>query len=104
MTLSASVAAQRPRAEDASRLHFGNTGQLPSPGDTPLGEDTLFSSEETATMLRCSTRTLADWRLNGRGPRFVTHSRNYVFYRLGDVRDFIRAGRTPGRSEKGVRA
>lgn len=78
--------------------------QLPAPTESVLGEDTLFSSEEVAKMLRCSTRTLADWRLNGRGPRCVSHSRNYVFYRLGDVRDFIRAGRTPGRSEKGGRA
>lgn len=69
--------------------------------DTPLGEDALYSSAEVAKMLRCTPQTLAHWRLNGRGPRYVSHSRNYVFYRLGDVRDFIRAGLTPGRSGRG---
>jgi len=59
---------------------------------SPLGEDTLFAPDTVAEMLCCSPRTLAEWRLSGRGPRFVRLGRNVVRYRLGDVRSFVAAG------------
>lgn len=57
----------------------------------PLGEDTLFAAEAVAEMLACSPRTLAEWRLSGKGPRFVRLGRNAVRYRLADVRSFVTA-------------
>ncbi len=64
--------------------------------DPRLGDDTLFTPAEAADLLRVSPRTLADWRLDGRGPRWGKHGRNYVFYRLGDLRAFIRSGLSAG--------
>ena len=69
-----------------------------------LGDDTLYSSDEVAELFRCSPRTLAEWRQTGKGPRFVRHGRNYVFYRLGDIRSFIRAGLSPQAGNAGGRA
>lgn len=60
--------------------------------NSALGEDTLYPPEAVADMLHCSPRTLAEWRLSGRGPRFVKLGRNCVRYRLGDVRSFVTAG------------
>ena len=56
-----------------------------------LGDDKLLTSREAAAVLRMSEAGLQARRRDGRVPRFVRMSRTRVFYRVGDIRDAIRA-------------
>jgi excisionase family DNA binding protein len=47
-------------------------------------EDELKTPEEVAERLKVKTRTLQDWRSNGRGPQFVRIGR-FIRYRDADV-------------------
>lgn len=56
--------------------------------DSPVSTDLLDSLVKPSTLadrLGLSERTLADWRLDGRGPRFVRISRRAVVYRPEDI-------------------
>jgi excisionase family DNA binding protein len=48
----------------------------------------VMSNKEAARFLRVSHRTLEDWRLTGRGPRFVKLGR-LVRYLRTDLLDFL---------------
>lgn len=48
----------------------------------------VLTNKEAARKLGISHRTLEDWRLTNRGPRFVKLGR-LVRYRLGDLLDFM---------------
>lgn len=48
----------------------------------------VLTNKEAARQLGVSHRTLEDWRLMNRGPRFVKLGR-LVRYRLGDLLDFM---------------
>ena len=49
---------------------------------------TVMTNKEAAIFLRVSHRTLEDWRLTGRGPKFLKLGR-VVRYYLPDLLDFI---------------
>ena len=48
----------------------------------------LLHTRDAARMITVSDRTLEDWRLQGRGPKFIKFGR-MVRYRLADVMAFI---------------
>lgn len=48
----------------------------------------VLSNKEAARFLGISHRTLEDWRLTNRGPRFIKLGR-LVRYRLSDLLDFM---------------
>lgn len=50
----------------------------------------LLTPSDVASMLDVTTHTLAMWRYEKKGPRFVKLGRN-IFYRLEDVKDWIEA-------------
>ncbi len=53
---------------------------------TPRSE--LLDSEATASFLGLNPRTLGNWRLIGRGPRFIKVG-NLVRYRLSDLEAWL---------------
>lgn len=48
----------------------------------------LLFTRDAARMLHLSERTMEDWRLKGRGPRYVRVGRS-VRYRLADILTYI---------------
>ena len=48
----------------------------------------LLTSREAASRLGLTEQTLREWRVRGRGPRFVRISRTRVRYRPQDLGDF----------------
>ena len=48
----------------------------------------VLTNKEAARKLGVSHRTLEDWRLTNRGPRFIKLGR-LVRYRLSDLHDFM---------------
>lgn len=46
---------------------------------------------EVAAVLKVSRKTLADWRLEGRGPSFMLQPRGIVVYPAENFRRFLRA-------------
>lgn len=62
------------------------------PSDDLLVTGPLLTPEEVADMLRISTRTLADWRLPGRGPEdtpLPLRVGSRVAYSLDDVNAYL---------------
>lgn len=59
--------------------HTGHT--IPSP---------LMSAQDAAAYLQLQVRTLANWRVLGKGPRFV-RSGSRVFYRQSALDDWLEA-------------
>jgi hypothetical protein len=55
----------------------------------------LLTSKETAAHRRCSIRTLDRERAEGRGCRYIKIG-GRIFYRLGDVDDFLEQHLTGG--------
>ncbi len=51
--------------------------------------DDLLSTEETALRLRCSANTLARWRGELRGPKWVRIGPKRVAYRSSDIAAFL---------------
>jgi hypothetical protein len=49
--------------------------------------DELLSQDEVAKLLRVTTGTLANWRVEGKGPRYVKAGR--IQYRRSDVAQYI---------------
>lgn len=56
-----------------------------------IEERAVVSSAEAARMLGISPRTLANWRVQGRGPTYVRLGKNRspVLYRVGDVESWL---------------
>lgn len=50
----------------------------------------LLSPKQAASLLAMSPRTLANWRCNGMGPRFVRHGQR-IWYPKSGVADFIKS-------------
>ncbi|MBS0462985.1 MAG: helix-turn-helix domain-containing protein [Proteobacteria bacterium] len=57
-----------------------------------LADDLLIADSELAALLSVSTKTLANWRGKGEGPRFVKVGKRCVRYRQSDVAAFIERG------------
>ena len=56
----------------------------------PLGENRpLLRPEDVAKMTGLSVETLAQWRSQKRGPKFVKISRNCVRYRQSDLDGWV---------------
>jgi predicted DNA-binding transcriptional regulator AlpA len=53
-----------------------------------LDQDRLVDTKEAAAMLSKHPAVLADWRHQGRGPKYVKFGRS-VRYRVGDLRTWI---------------
>lgn len=62
---------------------------------------TVVSSAEAAQMLGISPRTLANWRVQGRGPAYVRIGKNRspVLYRVGDVESWLESRLIDGESK-----
>lgn len=52
-------------------------------------EGYALNTEQAAEFTGLSKKTLANWRSQGRGPRYVKLSPSLVVYRLSDLREFI---------------
>ena len=52
-----------------------------------MTSDDLLSQEEVAKLLKVTTGTLANYRVTGKGPRFVKGGR--IQYRRSDVNSYI---------------
>ena len=59
--------------------------------------DQLLTPAEAGEILRSNTQTLANWRVQGKGPPWVRLIGRRVFYRKADLKDWIAAQvqRTP---------
>jgi hypothetical protein len=55
---------------------------MPPRGAPPASTVKHLTTEELADRLRLSPRTIEDWRLDGKGPRYLPDP---VRYRLSDV-------------------
>ena len=47
--------------------------------------DDLLTTTQLARVLQLSPRTIEEWRLSGRGPRYARAGGRRVLYRWGDV-------------------
>lgn len=58
---------------------------------TSPDQDQLLTVEETAALLKISTETLKEWRLNaeGEGPKFLRLGHRTVRYRRSDVAQWM---------------
>ena len=66
-----------------------NTQTPPAiPNAIPDQNDTLIPSSQAPSYLGIARQTLARWRCEGGGPKFVKLGR-LVFYRAGDLRTWI---------------
>ena len=54
-----------------------------------LEDDPLLDDREVAAKLRVTVGTLANWRVQGRGPRFL--SGRPVLYRTSDLAEYIQS-------------
>ena len=52
---------------------------------TPVDLDRLITERAAAAFLNFSVKTVRNWRVTGRGPKFVRASSNAVRYRLRDL-------------------
>ncbi len=62
-------------------------------------EDRLITEKEVQSLLRLGESTVQQWRLKGRGPRFVKLGRT-VRYRLSDVQEYVRTLGTTNRTSQ----
>ena len=70
--------------------------------NSPAATAFLLTQGQAAEILGFSPRTLADWRLQGdRGPKFVSHSRRSVRYRLQDLTEWCEANLRRSTSDQG---
>ncbi len=70
-----------------------NPAPVPSP---PISHRIqMHRPRDVATILAVSTSTLRAWRQNGKGPRFITCSRNVVRYPDEALRAWIGSGTGP---------
>ncbi len=60
-------------------------GLLPGPVD-------LLTAEEVAALLAVSTRTLANWRVLRKGPRWIRLGERCIRYSRADLSAFIASG------------
>jgi hypothetical protein len=61
----------------------------PALDDIPAGGfGEVLTAEETARLLKLATQTLARWRVEGTGPKFVRLG-NRIFYRSADIENFL---------------
>ncbi len=49
----------------------------------------LLTERNTALHISVSQKTLQNWRLQGKGPKFIRLSRGAVRYRLSDLEEWI---------------
>jgi predicted DNA-binding transcriptional regulator AlpA len=49
----------------------------------------FLDQDEVATVLGVSPGTVSNWRVQGRGPRFVRVTARCIRYRESDVRDWL---------------
>ena len=54
-----------------------------------MNTEQLLTPVEAATRLRLAKQTLARWRCEGSGPRFVRLSGNRIAYRACDLDDWL---------------
>ena len=55
-----------------------------------LPDDALATSQEAAAFLRLKYNTLAWYRCNGGGPKFVRVGPKLIRYRIGDLREYAK--------------
>jgi excisionase family DNA binding protein len=61
----------------------------------------LLTESEAASLLTLSVKTLRNWRVSGKGPRFVRLSGRAIRYRRSDLEAFIDAGVRKSTSDHG---
>jgi hypothetical protein len=61
----------------------------PMVSDVPAaGYDELLTPDQTSAKVKIAKQTLARWRVEGRGPRFLRLG-NRIFYRPGDLEAWL---------------
>ncbi|WP_135080103.1 helix-turn-helix domain-containing protein [Terasakiella sp. SH-1] len=68
----------------------------------PTDPDALLFPAEAGYLLGNSTGTLANWRVQGKGPSFITCGRKQIRYRRTDVLRWIADNSFSSTSEAGV--
>lgn len=76
--------------------------QEPAGRPLPIDADALLYPAEAAHLMCLSTGTLANWRVQGKGPAFVMCGKN-CRYRRADVLQWIAENRFTSTSEAGVK-
>jgi hypothetical protein len=51
-------------------------------------DEPLLTDEEAAAVLKVAPKTPSQWRLHGKGPRYIKYGKR-VFYRPSDIREFL---------------
>ena len=64
-----------------------------------MSEGPLFTPQDAAEYLSMSDQTLAQWRSQGRGPRYIRAGR-YVRYRVGDLDRWLDEHATDAKFDK----
>lgn len=57
-------------------------------GDSKPKGEVLLTTDQTAELLAITRETLANWRVQGRGPRFLQLSPRCIRYRRRDVEEW----------------
>lgn len=68
----------------------------------PADPDALLFPAEAGYLLGNSTGTLANWRVQGKGPSFITCGRKQIRYRRADVQQWITDNSFTSTSQAGV--
>lgn len=68
----------------------------------PSDPDALLYPAEAGYLLGNSTGTLANWRVQGKGPVFITCGRKQIRYRRADVLQWVADNSFSSTSEAGV--
>ena len=69
---------------------------------TTFAPDQLITTEELAGWIRESVYTVQQWRVSGKGPKFVRKPK-HVAYRVRDVQDWLDSQRVSSTSENDMR-
>lgn len=76
----------------------------PFQGVAPLigSPDQLINTEELADWIRESVSTIQQWRVSGKGPKFIRKPK-HVVYLVGDVQDWLASQRVSSTTEADAR-
>ena len=64
----------------------------------------LLTTKQAATFLNLSAMTLAKWRCNGDGPRFIRYTARCIRYQAADLSSWVDARTAAHTSEPGYAA
>lgn len=78
-------------------MHMEQLTQIVDSEPKNSNEPIMYSSKELTILLGVAMQTLLNWRINGKGPKFVTITDTQVGYLKTDVYAWIMANRVDPR-------